>query len=103
MSNIQHLRDIITGFDIVDTEEALEFLDSIEDEREVADSRIKELENDVKELESDAGDEDFKNEDFVGLDTISWSLKNGNLKIQSQIETFIAALKKQNSAGILLY
>jgi len=105
-SNIEHLKDIIGNFKsthLLDTTEAEEFLDSIEDDIKEMDAEIISLKADVMELE-DADDDkeeiELVNSDFVGLDTLNWSLEKGNLRVQQQVENFVLSLKNQYSVTI---
>jgi len=50
-----------------------------------------------KDLKEDEEEVEYDNSDFVGLDTIQWSLENGNLKIQQQVESFIQRLQRENA------
>lgn len=108
-TNIEHLRDIINGFKVIDSEkgeEALEFVDAIENELqdcggdtdnekelEKAEERIEELEDEIRELKETPSTEEY----FVGLDTVYIGYQNGNLKIQQQVESFIQRLQRENS------
>lgn len=98
-TNIQHLKDIVKDFEAFDpikAAEADEFLNAIQDELNEKDKEIMEL--DIKTEYLEDTEQDYDNRNFVGLDTVNWSLDNGNLKIQSQMELFIAQLQKQNMA-----
>jgi len=94
MTNIQHLRNILEGYEIENTEEALEFLDAIEQDEAASKREIDNLERQAEWKKDE--DQVFDNSDFVGLDTINWSLQNGNLKVQGQMENVIKSLQKQN-------
>lgn len=94
-SNIDHLRDILEKYQLEDTTEAKEFLDAIEKEEIEYKDKISSLKEDMEEEEKE--EVDLVNSDFVGLDTINWSLENGNLVIQQKMEYFIEALQKQNA------
>jgi hypothetical protein len=94
-TNIDFLRDLINGFKVIDFEkgeEAIEFLDAIQNELWEAGEEISELKSKVTEK-----DPEYDNSDFVGLDTIHWKLDSGNLKIQQQMESFIQRLERENS------
>lgn len=99
--NIGHLRDILTKYQLEDTTEAIEFLDAIESDAEDIFIEMGEKDQEIKNLETDSDEESddpaYDNSDFVGLDTINWSLENGNLVIQQKMEYFVEALKKQNA------
>lgn len=102
MTNIEHLKVILGNYELENTEEAMEFVEAIEKELEEKDTDIEDLKNEY--AESDMEDEDEKeaeydNSDFVGLDTINWSLDNGNLVIQQKMEYFIESLRKTNCVG----
>lgn len=103
MSNIEALRNILSKYELEDTTEALEFLEAIEKEQEECTDTIRTLREEVKDYENDDEDDsdedevELNNHDFVGLDTINWSLNNGNLVIQQKMEYFIEALQKQNA------
>lgn len=65
--------------------------------------KIKKLEDEADDRDqSDDDDENvtYDNSDFVGLDTINWSLDKGNLKVEQQMEAFIESLRKQNCVGV---
>lgn len=105
-SNLNHLKDILDGYrstHLLDTTEAEEFLESIGDEMEEKDNEITSLKDEVNELENNDDDKEeieLVNSDFVGLDTINWSLENGNLRVQQQVDNFIISLKKQYSCTV---
>jgi hypothetical protein len=95
-TNVEHLRDLINGFKVIDSEkgeEAIEFLDAIQNEMKKKDKKIADLE--LIEEPNDKEPE-YDNSDFVGLDTLNWSLDGGNLKIQQQVESFIQRLQREN-------
>jgi hypothetical protein len=97
-TNIEHLRDLINGFKVIDSEkgeEALEFLDAIQEEMYKKDKEIEDLEM-MEEPNDTEKEPEYDNSDFVGLDTLNWSLDGGNLKIQQQVESFIERLKREN-------
>lgn len=100
-TNIDFLREIIDGFKAIDLEkgeEALEFLNAIQNEFWEKGEQISELQLAAKEEdEDDEKDPEYDNSDFVGLDTLSWKLDNGNIKIQQQMESFIQRLQRENS------
>lgn len=103
LSNLKELRKILNEYQLESTDVAVEFLDAIEedvdnviDELSKAKSEIRDYENDDL-VEEEKEEVDLVNSDFVGLDTINWSLDNGNLVIQQKMEYFIEALQKQNA------
>lgn len=101
-NNIDFLREIIKGFTVIDSEkaeEAIEFLDAIQNEFWEKGEQIAELKLAAKENEQDdnENDQEYDNSDFVGLDTLNWKLDNGNLKIQQQMESFVQRLQRENS------
>lgn len=102
-SNIQHLRDILEGFNKthgIDLTEAHEFLDAAEEEERKSEKALRvksDLEERIRELEDEYEESVYANEDFVGLDTIRWDLQNGNLVVMQQMEGFIARLQHQNA------
>lgn len=99
-SNIDHLRDIINGFKVIDSEkgqEALEFLEAVEKEIKEKDDEISDLEMMEEPNDPEDKEPEYDNSDFVGLDTLNWSLDSGNLKIQQQVESFIQRLQRENS------
>ena len=108
-SNIDHIRDIIgkSEFENPATTELYEFLDAVEEEITDMGDEIKKLEEEVSEKESEIGDleykidqlddQEFGIEVFLGLDTLRYELRKGNLKIQSQLEHWINQVQKQNA------
>jgi vacuolar-type H+-ATPase subunit I/STV1 len=106
-TNIEHLKDIIKELKIYDSQkatEAEEFLEAIEneltdseDEMQTIKERNAELNSEIDTLE---GGGSYDNNDFVGLDTINWSLEKGNLAIQQRMESFIERLQKENCVGV---
>lgn len=100
-TNIDHLRKILKDLKYVDSEkgtEAIEFLDAIEEEIKEKDQEISDIESGVEmEDEDDDKEAEYDNSDFVGLDTINWSLDNGNIAIQQQVESFIERLQRENA------
>lgn len=100
-SNIQHLRDILKEIEKDDIgeearnkkfEEAFEFIDAMEEELKDAKEKESELE---KELESANSEILLEyNEENLGLDTFYWKLKNGNLKLEGEVESFVQRLKR---------
>lgn len=103
-TNIEHLRDILNGFNKthgIDITEAEDFLEAAEEELDEANDEIKNLKYDNDSDDDEEKEEpEYDNSDFVGLDTIHWSLDNGNLRIQQQMEGFILRLKEQNCVGV---
>lgn len=105
-TNIEHLRDIINtwGHDeinVLDTTEALELLESIDEELVEANDEVKVLTTKVEEYENEE-EENETTEVFLGLDTLHYRLEKGNLKVRLQLEHWINQVKQQNAAGILL-
>lgn len=100
--NIKHLRDILVKPEFHPNEEMLEFLEAIENDADDMQGEIDDAKKELDELKEDDEDQEFDaaNSDFVGLDTIKWELVNGNIKIQMQMEKFIAALKTENCASV---
>lgn len=108
-TNIEHLREILgkTEFESPLTQEAIEFLNAIEEEQSDLEDEIKNLKEEVREKESEIDDleekieemddEEFGSAVFLGLDTIRYELENGNLKIQSQFEHWCEQVQKQNA------
>lgn len=102
-SNIEYLKDIIVIFKAQNPaqgEEAFEFLEAIEEDLIDKEDEIIKLGREIDELEK-MNHEAFENIDFVGLDTINWSLDKRNIKIEQQMETFIESLRKQNCVGVM--
>lgn len=108
-SNIEHLREILNGFNKthgIDITEANEFLNAAEEEeREFVGAILeaKELKQKISDLEDELDgteEPEYDNSDFVGLDTINWSLEKGNLIIQQEVEGFILRLKHKNCASV---
>jgi uncharacterized protein YfcZ (UPF0381/DUF406 family) len=101
-TNIEHLKDILTEINKthgIDISEAEEFIEAAGKELTDAQDKITSLKEYLRDAESedcDCDEEVYENSDFVGLDTISWSLKNGNLSIQQDMENFILRLKHKN-------
>lgn len=82
--------------------EILEFLDFAADEIKSLKDDLKKAEDDRDEFDIDLSnlkeaEPEYKHSDFVGLYTIHWLLQNGNLNIQSELESFINKLKIKNS------
>lgn len=104
-TNIEFLHDILEELELSDpvkAAEGKEFLEAIQEDQRDLESQVKQLEQDAAIEDDDEDDEPkYGNEDFVGLDTIYWGLKEGNLKIQMQMETFITTMKKVNCATIV--
>lgn len=92
MNNIEALRKLIV--DTPQAEEAEEFLDAIQDELREADDDIKTLEHNIRELEQP--DEDPFKSCNLGLDTLEYRLKHGNLKVQMQLEHWMQQMQKVN-------
>lgn len=93
MSDIEHLRNILKEISLkcdVDTSEADEFVDAIEEQFEDLESQVEDLEKEKEDLidklneyENEAlYDESF----YLGLDTIYYRFGNGNIKIRSLFE-----------------
>jgi hypothetical protein len=107
-SNIEHLKDIFAELKKthgIDIEEAEEFLEAAEKELTDAEDEIINLKEDLADANSSDDDEngndvELVNSDFVGLDTINWSLQNGNLLIQQEMENFLLRLKHKNCASV---
>lgn len=94
MTNTQALRNIIEGLkdEMLDTTEALEFIEAIEDQLDGKDERIKELEKDIEDM-GEAEEKPAFTSVFLGLDTIEYRLEKGNLEITQRVETFLNRLK----------
>lgn len=99
MTNVEHLKSILSKYELENTEEALEFLEAIENEVGDLSDQLKVKQEECDDLTSHLSsfEDDFDNSDFVGLDTIRWKLDKGNLAIQQKMEYFIQQLKKQNA------
>lgn len=103
MTNADALRKIIQAADgLIDAEEALEFIDAMEEEITDLKDEVSTLETTVSENESEI--ENLKdNEEYeeinLGLDTLHYRLEKDNLKIKMQIDHWIAQVKKQNCVG----
>lgn len=101
-TNIDCLRDIIKELTINNVtlqEEAFEFLDEIakemteaEEAVQAAEASMTDAQTELRELEEEM---DMSNSEELGLDTLRWELDNGNLRIQQEMENFIASLKKK--------
>lgn len=92
--NIKHLKDVLAKPESHPNEEALEFLEAIEEDVRDLQEEANVAKQELKNFEDE--DEEQENKDFVGLDTIKWELVNGNLKVQMQMEKFIESLRQQN-------
>lgn len=100
-SNIDHLKKIISELSVYDAklgEEAEEFLDAIEEELTDCADEIKSLKEDlsdkdstIRALEEDSVDN--LNEEQLGVDTLYWKLKDGNLIVTEKMENFVKGLK----------
>lgn len=96
-SNIDHLRDIIKRMVHTDKEEALEFLDAIEEEyKDMVPKTEDPDEEEEDDLEEEEREPKYAHADYVMLDTVYWKLENRNIKIEMQMEAFIEGLKKEN-------
>lgn len=107
-TNLQHLKDILAKIQKDDCgeekrnelfEEANEFVESAEEEIVEKNRRIDDINDEKKDLEKRV--EEFEedgvlqfNEEDLGLDRLYWQLKNGNLKLTGEVESFINRLKK---------
>lgn len=91
-SNADHLRELINS-DSYSKDEALEFIQAMEEELKVAESDNKSL---VEELDSRPETTAV----FLGLDTLHYRLDKGNLRIQNQLEEWVSEVKQQNVATI---
>lgn len=97
-NNIDALRDILKEFESHDPQKAKQadkFVLSMREDIKTMGAEIKRL----KDFDGDETGPNYDNSDFVGLDTLHWSLDSGNLKIQSQMENFIEQLKSENCVG----
>lgn len=105
-TNTKHLRRIIESYDL-DTAEAIEFLDGIEDEFSNLNDEIKSLEDELKdeisskdseisnletELENLRDEQESLTVHDLPLDT--FSCKTNNLLYQQCVDEFVAALKE---------
>lgn len=113
-SNYDHLRDILQdlkdnqwGVDPANgqIEEALEFLENIEqDQLDKIEQLSTELDDAKQEINSAKEDLDDTMKDYhtidLGLDTMYVKLEKGNLRITSQLEAWVNQVKKQNCAGV---
>lgn len=102
MNNIEALRSLLKGELLED--EANEFLDALKEEFEEKEDKIEELEKEIGELEESIEDKDdeldgYEEHVIAGLDTIYIKLDQGNMEIQSRVDTFIERLKKHYNAS----
>ncbi len=108
-SNIDNLRDILSelkskpiSIDAYNNrvKEAGNLLTAINEDLNNKDTQIRASDMQLDELQDklDVAPE-LTNSDFLGLDTLHWSLESGNLILTEKIETFISQLKKENGAG----
>lgn len=100
-SNADHLRELINS-DSYSKDEALEFITAIEEEIKYAGYDLKQAEQERDLIQQELDDQPELTEVFLGLDTLHYSLENGNLKISQQMENFINGVKNQNGAGVLI-
>lgn len=103
MNNTQALRSLLKGYSIED--EAVEFLDAIDEEFDDNRSeainlsqQIEELENKAEQLEDELSG--CETHIIAGMDTIYIKLDQGNLEIQSRVDTFVERLKKHYNAAV---
>lgn len=99
-SNAQHLKDLLTimkGILPKEGEEAMEFLEAIEEEIIDKGDEIRKLTREIDELEEDDDSEEASpsNESDLGLDTLRWELVNGNIVIDGLMESFIESVQKK--------
>lgn len=94
-SNYDHLKDLLKGTVIED--EALEFLEAMQ---EGYTDEIKELKKELDDLKAEEHDMDGYDAIDLGLNTMYIKLEKGNLRIQSQLEAWVNQVKKQNCAGM---
>jgi len=94
MTNIKSLRRELKNYDeIVDTTEALELVDEIENELINQNDKIKELENEIEELEDSQEEVELESID-LGLDVIEFRFEKGNLAIRQQFDKMMQHLNK---------
>lgn len=94
MTNIKSLRSELKNYDeIVDTTEALELVDELENELINQEEKIKELENEIEELEDSREEVELESID-LGLDVIEFRFEKGNLKIREQFNAMMQHLNK---------
>jgi uncharacterized protein YlxW (UPF0749 family) len=70
-----------------------EQVNSLKDEKKTLTEELASKESELNELEENPNFE----ESFLGLDTLKWTLTNGNFVIQQQMEDFIHSIQKQNA------
>ncbi len=95
-TNAQYLEELlitIKGLCPKEGKEAMEFFEEMKNDHE---TEIEGKEEKIKELE-DEKEPEYDNESDLGLDTLKWSLENGNLAISELMENFIESVQKKYS------
>lgn len=100
-SNYDHLRELCA--DHANYDEIFEFIEAAENEYGDKLQELKHAKKEIKDFEDEQEETIDMEVVNLGLDTLHYGLENGNLKITSQLETWINQVKKQNCAGVEMF
>lgn len=96
-----HLRELCA--DHANYDEIFEFIEAAENEYGDKLQELKHAKKEIKDFEDEQEETIDMEVVNLGLDTLHYGLENGNLKITSQLETWINQVKKQNCAGVEMF
>lgn len=91
-SNADHLRELINS-DSYSKDEAMEFIQAMEEELKETEQSLKEEETAREQAEDELAEQPELTKVFLGLDTIHYYLENKNLRVTEQLESSFNSIK----------